>query len=50
MEVISSFSINKASMKAERTIRRQIASAIHAVVQVSRLPDGTRKVAVARDS
>jgi pilus assembly protein CpaF len=28
----------------ERAIRRQIASAIHAVVQVSRLSDGTRKV------
>ena len=28
----------------ERAVRRQIASAIHAVVQVSRLSDGTRKV------
>jgi pilus assembly protein CpaF len=28
----------------DRAIRRQIASAIHAVVQVSRLSDGTRKV------
>ena len=28
----------------ERAIRRQLASAIHAVVQVSRLSDGTRKV------
>ena len=28
----------------ERAIRRQIASAIHAIVQVSRLSDGTRKV------
>ncbi len=28
----------------ERAIRQQIASAIHVVVQVARLPDGTRKV------
>ena len=28
----------------ERAIRRQIASAIHAVVQVSRLSDGTRRI------
>ena len=28
----------------ERAIRQQIASAIHIVVQVSRLPDGTRKI------
>ena len=28
----------------ERAVRRQIATAIHAVVQVSRLSDGTRKV------
>jgi pilus assembly protein CpaF len=28
----------------ERAIRQQIASAIHVVVQIARLPDGTRKV------
>jgi pilus assembly protein CpaF len=28
----------------ERAIRQQIASAIHIVVQISRLPDGTRKI------
>jgi len=28
----------------ERTVRQQIASAIHIVVQISRLSDGTRKV------
>ena len=28
----------------ERAVRQQISSAIHAVVQVSRLPDGTRKI------
>jgi pilus assembly protein CpaF len=28
----------------ERTVRQQIASALHIVVQVSRLSDGTRKV------
>ena len=29
---------------AERAIRHQISSAIHAVVQIARLSDGTRKV------
>ena len=28
----------------ERAIRQQIASAIHVIVQINRLPDGTRKV------
>src|SRR5260370_35483022 len=28
----------------ERAIRQQISSAIHVVVQIARLPDGTRKV------
>ena len=28
----------------ERAVRQQLASAIHAIVQVSRLPDGTRKI------
>ena len=28
----------------ERAVRKQIASAVHAVVQIARLSDGTRKV------
>ncbi len=28
----------------ERAIRQQIASAIHVIVQINRMPDGTRKV------
>jgi pilus assembly protein CpaF len=28
----------------ERAVRQQIASAIHVIVQVSRLPDGSRKI------
>jgi pilus assembly protein CpaF len=43
LEMMVSLSMANLNL-SDKTVRRQIASAIHVIVQIARLPDGTRKV------